>query len=498
MRRATAYCKCWKPSPRPAIRLFCFPHAGGGPTAYSSWAEQLPAKIEVCGIRYPGRETLWRETPCEEIQELAQLLTDELTPYFDVPCAFFGHSLGALVAFEMARLLRRRSMPAPLHLYVSAHCAPDVQSPNMRLGGLSDEKLIDAIRNLEGTPTTVLQAADMLEVLLPTIRADLTMVERYQYVAEPPLACAMTALGGDRDKSVDPNGLKLWAHHTSGGFSVELLNGGHFYLETARETVLDLLKRDLESCQEDVRWIPTRPSAAASLDGHQIHLWRLALDSAAGATDRLLPLLSPDEVARAERFAFPILMRRFQACRATLRSLLSHYTGIPGECLVFEQSPGGKPRLRETGPAGPVEFNVTHSGGFALIAVARTSVGVDLEEIGGLSDLDSMMDSTLATSECDRLRHLSFRRRLEMFFRYWTCKEAIVKATGEGMSCPLKSIILDLCDSGQSPKIIAMNNHRDVSRWSVRSFTPIAGFAGAIAGAHGTSTIAFFDLLDDS
>src|SRR5438552_2333015 len=145
-----------RPDPRARLRLFCFPYAGGGASQFRTWAEGLPPEVELCPVQLPGREGRLRETPFTRIAPLVAALVTALRGYLDTPYAFFGHSLGALVGFELARALRRTGGPGPRGLLVSAYRAPDLPDPDPPLHLLSSPAFWDELRRLNGTPPEVL------------------------------------------------------------------------------------------------------------------------------------------------------------------------------------------------------------------------------------------------------------------------------------------------------------------------------------------------------
>lgn len=229
------------PRPRASLRLFCFPYSGGGAAIYHTWGELLPPEIELCAVRLPGREGRYAEPPLRRLDALLPLLLDGLLPSMERRFAFFGHSLGALIAFELTRSLRRAQRELPAHLFVSGRRAPDAaerRPGEAPLHTLPDAELIGELRQLEGTPDEVLATPELLELVLPTIRADFELGETYAYRAEPPLGCPITAMGGDADVDVTPEDLARWRAHTAGPFVKAVLPGGHFFLHTQHRELL--------------------------------------------------------------------------------------------------------------------------------------------------------------------------------------------------------------------------------------------------------------------
>lgn len=238
-----------RPNPDPRVRLFCFPYAGGSATVFRTWSDVLPPDIEVQAVQLPGREWRIKEEPFRSVFPLAQELATVLKDRFDVPFAFFGHSLGALISFELARELRRRGESLPERLFLSAHRAPHVPKdlPNIHAG--PDEEFFEGLRRLAGTPSELLENEDLMELVLPTLRADFAMAETYVCPPEPPLACPMSVFGGLSDEWTERHKLEPWAEYTTGEFKLRMVPGGHFFVEEARDLILRGVFHDLMSVQ---------------------------------------------------------------------------------------------------------------------------------------------------------------------------------------------------------------------------------------------------------
>ncbi|APR74830.1 Malonyl CoA-acyl carrier protein transacylase [Minicystis rosea] len=239
----------WLPYRRPRAdakaRLFCFPHAGGGATAYRGFQEALPASIEVCAVQLPGRENRLRETPIASLAKLIPLLADGLAPHLVPPFAFFGHSMGAVLAFELARTLRRRGAPLPAHLFASACPAPHIPDDDAS-HALSDDALIDHLRALGGMREEILAHRELMEMILPVFRADAALTETYVHATEPPLDLPFTAFGASSDTKATRADLEAWREHTTRGFTIALFPGDHFYIQgEARAPVLAAVARTL-------------------------------------------------------------------------------------------------------------------------------------------------------------------------------------------------------------------------------------------------------------
>lgn len=229
-----------------AIRLFCFPYAGGGPSIYRGWDKGMGHAVEVVPVSLPGREHRLAESPIDDMRALAAAIAPELGSALEPPFAFFGHSMGALLAFELARLLRREGRDGPACLAVSAYRAPHLPLDRARVSDLPEPDFLDELRRLNGTPAEVLANSELLALLLPALRADFRAVELYEYTEEAPLACPILAYGGSEDDEVSEAQLQAWRGHTAGGFLHRMFDGGHFYLSTARHALVARLGADVQ------------------------------------------------------------------------------------------------------------------------------------------------------------------------------------------------------------------------------------------------------------
>ncbi len=235
-----------RPAPAARVRLFCFPHAGGGATFYRTWQDALPATVEVCPVQPPGRETRLREPGLPRAVALAAAAADGLRPWLDRPFALFGHSMGAVVAFELARELRRRGARHLVHLFVSGRRAPQLPERRGPLYTLSDEQLLAELTHFNGTPPEAFQYPELIQLLLPIFRTDCEVCDTHVLTPEEPFAFGLTAYGGLSDPDATREELEGWREHTSGTFSVRQFPGDHFYHQANRDLVLAALARDLE------------------------------------------------------------------------------------------------------------------------------------------------------------------------------------------------------------------------------------------------------------
>lgn len=232
-------------NPRARLRMFCFPYAGGGASIYRGWAAPLPPEVEVCPVQIPGRESRLREQPYERLEPMIQALADLLPPYLDLPFVFFGHSMGAMISFELARELRRRGQALPLHLFVSGRQAPHLPLREKPIHALPEAEFLEELRRLNGTPEEVLRHEELMKLLTPILRADFSVNETYAYAAEPPFDLGISAFGGLGDEEVSREGVEAWKEHTRGRFRVRMLPGDHFFITSARDLILESIVRDL-------------------------------------------------------------------------------------------------------------------------------------------------------------------------------------------------------------------------------------------------------------
>lgn len=235
------------PNSTSRVRLFCFPFAGGGASVFAPWVRELPPEVQICPVQLPGREIRLKEPAYTRVAPLLAALDRELRPALDRPFALFGHSLGALVAFELARYLRRQGGPLPQRLFVSARRAPQLADPEPPLGSLPDAELVASLRRrFDGIPAALLDNPDLLAVFLPTLRADCQLLDAYEYVSEAPLECPVAVFGGEQDRSVGRSELEGWATQTSQAFTVRMFPGDHFFLKgPARPLLLQAIRQDL-------------------------------------------------------------------------------------------------------------------------------------------------------------------------------------------------------------------------------------------------------------
>lgn len=236
-----------KADPRAAVRLFCLPYAGGGAQIYRGWGQLLPPGVDVWPVQLPGRGSRYRERPYTGFDALVSDVAEAIRPFADAPFCLFGHSLGALVSFELAHRLREDYDAEPLHLFVSG-----CRGPQFPRGGptnihhLPDDEFIAQLRELNGTPREVLDNPDLIQVMMETLRADFKLAETYQCSTDSKLSCPITALGGSEDDAAPQDGIEGWREQTTGPFDLWMLPGDHFFLHTAEPMVLNILSQQLK------------------------------------------------------------------------------------------------------------------------------------------------------------------------------------------------------------------------------------------------------------
>ncbi|GAB3439437.1 thioesterase II family protein [Actinophytocola sediminis] len=226
-----------------AHRLVCFPYAGGTAKYYLPYARSLAADAQVLAIQYPGRQERRDEPPIDDLDELTRQVVDAVLPLTDRPVTFFGHSMGAALAFEVARQLEGKGVVLA-GLFVSGRRAPSHHRFE-RTHLLDDQRLLDSVRRLAGVSARLPGFDTFARNALPLIRVDYRAAETYQYVPGPPLSCPLTALTGDADPLAAVEEVASWRDHTTGRFRLRVFGGGHFYLDEHRAPIVDLLAEHL-------------------------------------------------------------------------------------------------------------------------------------------------------------------------------------------------------------------------------------------------------------
>lgn len=236
--------------PGPRARLFCFPYAGGAAGVFRSWAELLPRELDVCAIQPPGRGARFREPAFTRLADLVDALEEALGPELDRPFAFYGHSMGGLVCFELAKRLEERGGPAPGHVTLSGCRPPHLPPRDPPIGHLPDAEFLAEVRDrFQGIPREVLDEPELVELLLPAMRADFQVLETHPRGESAPLGCPLLCVGGEQDARVDRPDLEAWSGYTRASFTVQSFPGGHFFIDDDRAALLSLLGQELR------RWL---------------------------------------------------------------------------------------------------------------------------------------------------------------------------------------------------------------------------------------------------
>jgi medium-chain acyl-[acyl-carrier-protein] hydrolase len=213
------------------VRLVCLPYAGGGSVVFHRWRSVLPPRVDLLPLCLPGHDGRLAEEPRTDLKVLTCELADDLMPALDRAYVLLGHSLGAWIAFELARELRRRNARQPELLIVAAARPPHAELPPCPLHLLPDDEFIAAMQHrYDGIPPAILASTELLQMLLPVLRADIEMVETDRYQPEPPLDVELLALGGTDDSAVTPAQLAEWRRHTSRNCAIRQFPGGHFFM----------------------------------------------------------------------------------------------------------------------------------------------------------------------------------------------------------------------------------------------------------------------------
>jgi nonribosomal peptide synthetase protein BlmIV len=329
-----------------ALRLFCFPHAGGSAAVYRSLSRELSGNIQVCPVELPGRERRGAEAPFRNARALVDALVHFLRFELEKgPFALFGHSMGARVAFELTRALARAGVSSPRALIVSGCPAPELVDPRPKLAALPRERFIAALRELNGTPREVLENEELMQLLLPRLRADYALSEGYELDDLTAVDVPLLAVGGSDDPEASVAELEAWRARTSRNFTLRMLPGDHFFLHTARSELAAVLRRELEPfCPENA------PAASPPLPVERtrspIGEAELVLQSPRSIVD----LLDREASLRPDRIAFvylrdgeePTQTRTYAALRGRARAIAKDLSRLyaRGERVVLFFAPG--------------------------------------------------------------------------------------------------------------------------------------------------------------
>lgn len=217
----------------PTIRLFCFPYSGGSAQIFKTWAEHLPPTIQLCGIQYPGRGARFGEAPITSMEGMVAPLRESIKPFLDIPFAFYGHSLGGGIAFELTRQLQKEKI-SPKHLFISGRNAPHLPRKTAILHNLPEEQFRIKMRTLGGTSPEILDHPELMDLVSPLVRADFTISETYTFTEGEPIPCPLSVYGGQDDPLVSVEGIQQWERYAANRFDYHIFPGAHFFLDSCR------------------------------------------------------------------------------------------------------------------------------------------------------------------------------------------------------------------------------------------------------------------------
>lgn len=212
---------------------------------FHNWSDGLPADVEVCPVQLPGRATRLMEPAFSRLPPLIDALAEALLPLLDKPFALFGHSLGSLVSFELARQLQANHQARPVRLFVSAGPAPQIPHRGPPIHRLPEREFSAELLRLNGTPEELLNHKELMDIVLPSLRADFALYESYRYSSGPPLNCPISTYGGLSDRKVNHSDLEAWRDQTAVSFSIRMFPGDHFFLKTTQPLLLKALSQEL-------------------------------------------------------------------------------------------------------------------------------------------------------------------------------------------------------------------------------------------------------------
>lgn len=215
------------------MRLFCFPFGGGGASVYHSWPEAMGEAIEVRALQLPGRESRFREPMTQDMDAVLRQTVQALANYRDKPFAMFGYSLGALLAFEACRELRRQGLGSPRRLFVAALGAPQLPPPHAPISMLDDDAFVEKVEYYYQPDNEAWENRELREFLLPLLRNDIALYESYRYRDDAPLDCPIDVFAGDADRATPVDTTRQWSQQTSAEMRHEVFAGGHFFIEQA-------------------------------------------------------------------------------------------------------------------------------------------------------------------------------------------------------------------------------------------------------------------------
>lgn len=219
---------------------------------YRGWLNYLPAGVEVWPVQLPGRGSRYKEPPYVSMPSLVNAVANAIEPFLDLPFVFFGHSMGALMGFELVHTVHERFQLQPKHLFVSGSGGPQLPRVGANIHDLPEDQFIRRLKELNGTPREVLDNPELMLMMMRTLRADFEIAETYPRFSGPPLACPITAFGGQDDELVPREDLEAWKIHTTRAFNSWILPGDHFFVHTSDTIVLRILSQQIRTILSEI------------------------------------------------------------------------------------------------------------------------------------------------------------------------------------------------------------------------------------------------------
>jgi medium-chain acyl-[acyl-carrier-protein] hydrolase len=453
-------------------RLVIIPHAGGGPAYYRDWTKGVPDEYEAVIVQLPGHEARWKEPPLTRTELVIDALVRELNAMEDRPITLFGHSLGAVIAYELACQL-------PVErLIVAGARAPHLPRVRKSLHDLSDTALRQELVRLGGTPSAVLENDEIFGLFLPALRADLEMLETYSHSLGAALDVPMMVVGGFVDDRTLLADLLPWKDLNRGPTNIEASPGGHFFL--GEQGALTTGGGFLRSLTLPARQAPDQ----------ELHIIQLSQSPEVVACFR--DCLDDSECHRAERFLRPVHRERFTVGRGALRHALGRRLNVGPRDVRIVVSPSGKPGLHPEHNCD-IKFNLSHSDNMAAIIIAnKQEVGIDIECVRSDVDHAGLAERYFAPAERADVLAASVSSRPARFFAYWTGKEAYSKARGLGLNLPLDQYDITLDEQGYPAGVQDRTLPPNHAPWHVAGLNIADGFAAAIASEKRVTRLRIF------
>lgn len=441
--------RAYDPIENPIARLICFPHAGGGAAVFRDW-QRFFSNIEVIAVELPGRGARTAESPIDDMDSVLSKLGPVIGALGDRPFAFFGHSLGASLAYRLTDWLSRKGGALPFHLFLSARRPPHVPSRVPHIHELSSKEFKEKLAQFGATPQEVLADKAFFDFLTPMLRADFKLAESQDGQRRPPLPVDVTVFAGTEDTETTPCEMDRWKDLTSQSFRSITHEGGHFHLTRRPGEFAAHIGRVVHSsslgASRSIHSV-SRGLEPVALRPGEVHIWFCRTDRGEdeAGVGAVLQIMSDEERNRSEQFRFSQDRRRYIVSRGLLRRALSKYADVAPSGWRFVQTEHGRPEIDPALAPAALRFNLTHTHGLVACAIAvDAAVGIDAERIRFIEgDLD-IAKRYFAKREYESILAQPVSRRAEHFYRIWTLKEAYLKAIGRGLSLPLDAFTIEM------------------------------------------------------